>query len=232
MRVGSLFAGIGGLELGIESALDAETIWQVEIDPFCRQVLTKHWPEATRYDDIRGLTGLASVDIICGGFPCQDLSGANHRGGDGLAGAQSGLWFEMLRIIRECRPRFVVIENVSRLARRGLDVVVSGLVDEGFEVEATRIEAGMVGAPHHRERLLIVASHPDRDSEPVGAKHGKMARMCGSTTMVSREWRNVRMADGIPHRMDRRRMRALGNAVVPRVGAIAGARIAEVLHAL
>ena len=164
--IGSLFSGIGGLELGLEWAGLGPTRWQVERDPYCRAVLARHWPQAERFDDVRtvGSSVLAPVDGLCGGFPCQDISGANPRG-KGLDGARSGLWFEYRRIVDELRPRWVVVENVGRLARRGLDVVASGLHDLGYAVEATRLLAADVGAPHLRERCFIVGiplGDPDR----------------------------------------------------------------------
>ncbi len=182
VTIGSLFSGIGGLELGLERAGLGPVLWQCEIDPYCRAVLAKHWPDATRYPDVRRLRGaeLFPVDVVCGGFPCQDISQANP-GGAGLDGDRSGLWFEFLRIIDEHRPRAVVVENVGRLLRRGLDVVATGLDDLGYRVEFARIRAADVGAPHLRERLFIVADAlsggrgsvrdwpaPDRRTEPGG----------------------------------------------------------------
>ena len=120
IRIGSLFAGIGGFELGLERAISgSETIWQVEREPFCQKVLKKHWPNATIYDDVRtvGSHNLESVDILCGGFPCQDISTAGK--GKGLEGEKSGLWFEMLRIISELRPR-VATGGCSSLAACGV----------------------------------------------------------------------------------------------------------------
>ena len=112
MTFGSLFAGIGGLDLGLERA-GMECRWQVEIDEFCRKVLAKHWPEVPKYGDIGKLTGeeLEPVDLICGGFPCQDLSQAGRRAG--LEGDRSGLWFEFARIVGVLRPRWV--ERISVL---------------------------------------------------------------------------------------------------------------------
>lgn len=157
-------------------------LWQVELDPFCRQVLAKHWPNATRYEDVKavGATNLARVDVICGGFPCQDVSLAGK--GAGLWwGARTGLWFEFARIVRELKPRFVVAENVPGLIRRGLEQVVADLSAAGYTVDATRISAADVGAPHRRERLFVVA-HRDgaglRD-ECGGGAPGESGR-CGS----------------------------------------------------
>src|SRR5690242_6940886 len=114
MTFGSLFSGIGGIDLGLERA-GFECRWQVEIDPFCRQVLEKHWPGVKRYGDIRTIRGseLEPVDLLAGGFPCQDLSQAGKRAG--IEGARSGLWFEFARLVGELRPRYVLIENVPGL---------------------------------------------------------------------------------------------------------------------
>lgn len=157
MKIGSLFAGIGGLELGLELAGVGEVVWQVEINAFARGVLAMHWPKAKRFEDVTkvGARELAGVDVICGGFPCQDISVAGRR--EGITGARSGLWKEFHRIIQETRPRFVVIENVARLVTEGLDVVVADLDAAGYRVEARIISAADVGAPHRRERLFIIA---------------------------------------------------------------------------
>jgi C-5 cytosine-specific DNA methylase len=114
LTIGSLFSGIGGLDLGLERAGLGPVLFQVEIDPFCRAVLAKHWPKALRHDDVRtvGRTAtLPRVDLLCGGFPCQDVSGAGK--GAGLEGERSGLWFEFHRIVAATLPRFVVVENVA-----------------------------------------------------------------------------------------------------------------------
>lgn len=157
MNFGSLFSGIGGLDLGVEHATGWRCAWQVEADPFCREVLAKHWPHVPKHDDVRTFdaTAFDAVDIIVGGFPCQDVSVAGL--GAGLAGERSGLWFEFLRIIRAARPRGVIVENVPGLVRRGLDEVVAGLAGEGYAVEATNLGAEDVGAPHRRRRLFLVA---------------------------------------------------------------------------
>lgn len=116
MRIGSLFSGIGGLELGLERAGVGHTVWQVEQDEYCRAVLARHWPDAQRFTDVRtvGSGNLAPVDVICGGFPCQDVSATGRRRGI-IAGTRSGLWFEYSRILRELRPRYAIVENVTGL---------------------------------------------------------------------------------------------------------------------
>ena len=120
-KIGSLFSGIGGFELGLERAIPAETIWQVEQDKFCQRILKKHWPKAKIYNDVRNITkdNVEPVDILCGGFPCQDISIAGKT--KGLKGEKSGLWWEMWRIISELRPRIAVLENVANILRLGTD---------------------------------------------------------------------------------------------------------------
>jgi len=158
--IGSLFSGIGGLEKGLERATGARTIWQVERDPFCQRVLAKHWPEATRHDDVTTARALPFVDVICGGFPCQDISLAGL--GAGITGARSGLWSHFHRIVDEHQPRIVVVENVAALAARGLSRVLQDLADLGFVGTWDVVSAASVGAPHRRRRLFVVAAHPDR----------------------------------------------------------------------
>lgn len=165
LTIGSLFSGIGGLDLGLECALrdegfDVSTIWQSEQDAWCRGILARHWPDALRYDDVRTVGAAAPrVDILCGGFPCQDVSVAGK--GAGLAGARSGLWFEFARIARELRPRIVVVENVAALLSRGLDTVLGDLSEAGYNAIWFDLRASDVGAPHRRERLFIVAWRRD-----------------------------------------------------------------------
>lgn len=226
--------------------------WQVEMDPWCREVLSKYWPDAQRHEDVRkvGAANLSPVDLICGGFPCQDISHAGK--GKGLGGERSGLWSEMLRIVREIGPSVVVVENVTALQRRGLDAVARGLRDAGFSVEATRIRAEDVGAPHRRERLFVVAySERDRCEGIAPARvhdHGQSRhdafRRDGfpprrGDADAWKAWTERdgpqpgvrRGSDGVSSRMDgfasRNRLKALGNAVVPQVAEIVGRRIAE-----
>lgn len=160
ITIGSLFSGIGGLELGLERALDAHTVWQVEVDEFCRRVLARNWPHAVRYDDVQTARSLPSVDVICGGFPCQDISNAGKRAG--ITGERSGLWKEYARIVGETRPRVVVVENVAALAGRGLAVVLRDLTDLGYVGSWHVVSAASVGAPHLRRRIFVIAT--DRDS--------------------------------------------------------------------
>ena len=132
--------------------------WQVEINPFCQRVLAKHWPEVRRWDDVRTFPpeGDWSVDVICGGFPCQDISLASSNG-VGIIGERSGLWGELARIVGVIRPRFVVVENVPALRGRGLALVLQDLRALGFDAEWHCLPACAFGAPHERDRIWIVA---------------------------------------------------------------------------
>ena len=156
MTFGSLFAGIGGFDLGFERA-GMECKWQVEIDPYSRKVLAKHWPNVKRYDDVRTFptADTDQVDVISGGFPCQDISFAGT--GAGLDGERSGLFFEVIRVARQLRPRIVVLENVAALLTRGLDRVLGTLAEIGYDAEWHCIPAAAVGAPHIRDRVFILA---------------------------------------------------------------------------
>lgn len=157
---GSLFAGIGGIDLGLERA-GWTCCWQVEQDPYCRAVLAKHWPGVQRRRDVRkaGAKHLPPVDLIAGGFPCQDISTAGR--GIGIEGARSGLWTEFARIVSELRPSYVLVENVPRLRSGGrgawMGKVVGDLAALGYDCLWDSVSASHLGAPHRRERLFIVA---------------------------------------------------------------------------
>lgn len=163
MRVLSLFSGIGGLELGLEWA-GMTTVGQCEFDRYCRKVLEKHWPGMPRWIDVREVTGenvkerCGHVDLVCGGFPCQDISVAGK--GVGLSGERSGLYWEMWRVIKEVRPDWVLAENVPALRTRGADDVIASLEGLGYTVWPIVVGAWAVGAPHKRDRVWIVANSP------------------------------------------------------------------------
>jgi len=223
MTFGSLFSGIGGLDLGLERA-GMECRWQVEISEFCRRVLAKHWPGVKRYGDIRELSGgeLEPVDLIAGGFPCQDVSHAGPR--VGIDGPRSGLWSEMARLVRELRPHYVLVENVPGLADRGLGRVLGDLAGLGFDAEWKVLPACAFGAPHPRERMFILAY-------PEGEQPGQLRRLqCSPESLPQRNvhWSEPeppceRVAYGIPDGLDR--LVSLGNAVVPQVAEWIGRRI-------
>lgn len=154
-----LFSGIGGFSLGLERTGGFETVGFCDSDKKTHLVLKKHWAAVPIYDDVSTLKGsdLGTIDIITGGFPCQDLSVAGK--GAGLAGARSGLWFEFHRLIKETQPKWVIAENVAVLRSRGLDQVLRSLDEIGYDAEWHCISASAVGAPHRRDRIWIVA-HP------------------------------------------------------------------------
>jgi len=161
MTFGSLFAGIGGFDLGLERA-GMTCAWQVEIDDYARRVLERHWPDVRRWDDVRTFPppdGKWGIDLICGGFPCQDVSDAGTR--SGIGGRRSGLWSEFARITRLLQPRYVLVENVAGLLVRGMDRVLGDLSSLGYDAEWEVISAESVGAPHIRERVWIVG-YPKR----------------------------------------------------------------------
>ncbi len=159
MNVLELFAGIGGLGLGLERA-GMTVVGQVEIDPFCRSVLAKHWPEVPRHDDVRTAVewwlgeSRPAVDVIGGGFPCQPVSLA----GLGLAQEdERWLWPAAHMVIRELRPRYAILENVPGLLGRGMGDVLGDLASIGYDAEWDCIPASALGALHRRNRVFIVA---------------------------------------------------------------------------
>jgi DNA (cytosine-5)-methyltransferase 1 len=170
LTFGSLFAGIEGIGLGLERA-GLKCVWQVENDEYCKKVLERHWPGVPRYGDIRETKDLPYADLICGGFPCQDISTAGKR--VGIKGKRSGLWFEFARIIGETRPKYVLIENVPPLIHLGLGQVMRDLRVQGYQpLRPILIEAASVGAPHKRERIFIIAVREDL-AHPKGIGGGE-----------------------------------------------------------
>lgn len=183
---GSLFAGIGGIDLGLERA-GWEARWQVEIDDFAASVLARHWPDVPRHRDVRevGKHNLEPVDLIAGGFPCQDISVAGK--GAGLDGERSGLWFEHLRIVQELRPTWVLAENVPALRTRGADTVLDGLAAAGYSCWPLVVGARHVGAPHRRDRVWIVAhaASSGRDAQPLRSASAPERHGCLATDATS-----------------------------------------------
>lgn len=153
--IGSLFSGIGGLDLAAEAVFGGEVAWHSEVDPYACQVLQRWWPDVPNLGDIQAVRYFPPVSVLCGGFPCQDISSAGKR--TGLRGRRSGLWFEFARAIREVGPQFVVVENVGQLRARGLDQVLGELAQAGFDAQWTSLRAASVGAPHRRERVFVLA---------------------------------------------------------------------------
>ena len=171
MTAGDLFAGIGGMSLGLEHA-GFTVRWQVETEPYCENILARHWPAVLRRRDVRfaGAATLPPVDLIAGGFPCQDVSAAG-RGVGVERGHRSGLWREFARIVRELRPRWVLVENVPALRRRGADRVLGDLEAAGYACWPLVVGARHVGAPHRRDRVWIVGRLADAAVERERAAH-------------------------------------------------------------
>lgn len=222
----SLFAGIGGIDLGLERA-GMRCVGQVEIDPFCRRVLAKHWPDVPRFEDVRTVTASdfhETIDVIAGGFPCQDISNAGKR--VGIDGERSGLWSEFFRLICEVRPRFVLVENVAALLCRGLDRVLGDLASIGFDAEWSVLSACAMGAPHTRERVFVLA-YPSGDArERIECRGLEWTPNGDAERHIHEQWsfnQPPRMAHGLPDQLDRNR--GLGNTVVPQVAEWIGRRI-------
>lgn len=232
MTFGSLFAGIGGFDLGFERA-GMTCKWQVEIDDYATRVLERHWPDVPRWRDVRTFppSGDWSVDVICGGFPCQDISPAGRKAG--IEGERSGLWREFARIIRRIRPRFVVVENSAALLVRGMGRVLGDLAADGFDAEWEVLSACRFGAPHMRERVFIVA-YADEGGLRTSRSAANQRRPAGlhfggteSTRRVASRWSDepepCSLDDGVPGLVDR--LRPYGNAVCPPVAEWIGRRL-------
>lgn len=248
LRVLDLFSGIGGFSLGLERTGGFKTVAFCEIDPFCQRVLHKHWKGAQIHEDIRGLTrhmlrGVLPIHVICAGFPCQDISLAADAPA-GVFGERSGLWQSVIRLLCDFRDAgdplpLLILENVSALLHRGLDVILAELAAIGYDAEWHCIPASAVGAPHPRDRLWIVAYTP----EMFGAEFGrdKSRRLLSPDGLLSfvydegREnhfaaWRATeseldRTLHGVSDRVDR--LGALSNSVVPQIPELIGNAILQ-----
>lgn len=224
-RVLDLFSGIGGFSLGLERTGGFETVAFCEIDPFCRRVLAKHWPNVPCYNDVRELTSECLVGdgitptAIVGGFPCQDLSFLGH--GAGLEGQRSGLWAEYFRLICEIRPFVIIVENVLALLDRGLERVLGQLAGIGYDAEWHGISAASLGADHTRPRLWIIAYPAKGKMRPRWFERRSHLPKFDRTRLVPSN--GSRTAHGIPNRLDR--VGACGNAVVPQIPELIGRAI-------
>lgn len=238
---GSLFSGIGGIDLGLDRA-GMHCKWQVEIDSYAQKVLAKHWPDVARYGDIRtvGKHNLTPVDLIAGGFPCQDISISNTYKPQGINGQRSGLWGEFFRVVSELRPRYIIVENVPALRFRGLGRVLGDLAEIGYDAEWQMLPAAAFGAPHLRERLFIVAysqqerryifqssqvracskyplwGESERPSRALALPRHRLAQLearLGEPSVFGSD-------DGLSYWLDR--LGTTGNAVVPQVAEFIG----------
>ena len=234
-----LFSGIGGLSLGLHWA-GMRTVAFCEAAPFARRVLARHWPGVPAYDDIctlsaarRRVAGVPRPRLLCGGFPCQDTSLAGR--GAGIEGARSGLWSHMARLVAECRPDWVVAENVPGLRGRGADRVLAELEAAGYACWPLVVGAVHAGAPHRRARMWLVAQAAAADAGGAGLEawqRGAASPAPGLPVERRGGWPAApgfrRVDDGIPVKVERtRRMRieALGNSAAPATVAMIGRAI-------
>lgn len=227
LTVGSLFSGIGGLDLGLERA-GMKVIWQSEIDEYASKVLAKHWPGVPNHGDIKKIrwSDVQPVDVICGGYPCQPFSLAGKRAG---TEDPRHLWPYVRDAISELQPRYAILENVRGHLSMGGTTVIGDLAAIGYNAEWRVISAASVGAHHRRDRLFIVA-YPVGTSveEPqvvvaqtrLQAQHGRNATRNGIPEWPTNEPCLVGMAYGVSEWVDR--SKALGNAVVPQVAEVIG----------
>ena len=248
ITIGSLFSGIGGLDLAVESVTGGRVAWQCERDKYARSVLARHWPGLPIFEDIKKLHDAPAVDALCGGFPCQDISLAGSR--EGIEhGKKSGLWREFARIIREIRPRYVFLENVAAITTAGLGIVLGDLAACGFDAEWGCLRACDIGAPHIRNRWFLFGWLADgATSRPISDANSEQLRQQRQRLSVThcqpgaaepadisparpraidqRRWDNLPTStirggpNGVPGGLDvPKQLRCLGNAVVPQQGA-------------
>ena len=236
MKLLDTFAGIGGFSYAAEKLVGGfETTQFIEINPFCQKVLNKHWSHVPIHDDITTFTATpGEFDIITGGFPCQDISVAGLQKGI-TKETRSGLFYELIRVIRMVRPSYVILENVAAILANGLDIVLGELSEAGYDAEWSIISASSLGAAHRRSRWWLIA-YPCRN----GLQREVRTKVSGETwhqkncRRLNKDWRRYeteptihRTVDGISNRVDR--LKALGNAVVPQVAAIPLQRV-KTLH--
>jgi DNA (cytosine-5)-methyltransferase 1 len=233
---GGLFSGIGGFELGAKLA-GIKTIWSCEIEEDRRKILQKHFPNTEQYDNILTITNPAYVDVISGGFPCQDISIANvsnkkiwNDGTLGIKGERSGLWSEMWRICRDVRPKYIIFENSPMLLIRGFERVLCDLSEGGYVCEWQCLSASQFGYNHKRERLYGIAHSGtircknnikifrelSKILQPQPPRQNTLSmplkRFNGNTIHES-----IRMDDGFPDELDKKRIEDCGNAVIPEI---------------
>jgi DNA (cytosine-5)-methyltransferase 1 len=252
LKVLSLFAGIGGFDLGLERTGGFETVAFCEIEPFAQAILRQHWPEVPIYADVRKLTadqleadGIVP-NVIVGGFPCQDVSAAGRRAGVG-EGTRSGLYVELLRLARDLRPQFILMENVAGLLSgppeqpgEWFGRVLGDLAEIGYDAEWHCIPASYVGAWHRRDRVWILA-YPDEERGQQGVAKGPLFRQRHLLQQPSRGFAGWPGRSGLPKsricgRHDGvpdvpHRIAALGNAVVPQIPELIGRAILASMNA-
>ncbi len=248
MKVLDLFSGIGGFSLGLERA-GMETVAFCENDAKCRQVLTKHWPSVPQFEDVKTLskevldeTGITDIGLICGGFPCQDISAAGRQAGISTE-TRSGLWSECARLLGEIRPQYAIFENVTNLlaGQRGawFRRVLWDISQVGFDVEWHCLPASQFGYDHHRDRVWIVAYAKREGRQRLIAnttilrcakKENSVVNNTASAKQLALDIGSqcLRSDDGISAKPHRDRIHQLGNAVVPQIPEIIGKAIMEI----
>jgi DNA (cytosine-5)-methyltransferase 1 len=245
LRVLDLFSGIGGFSLGLERTGGFSTVAFCEIEEFPRRVLAKHWPEVPCYDDVRTLTadrlradGITGIDVITGGFPCQDLSIAGKQSGMGRD-TRSGLWSEITRLSSELGPSFIIVENVSNLLAGPSEQpggwfgrVLLDLAVIGYNAEWENIPASALGAPHRRERVWIIAYPNKVGRGDAPFRLPSLRQFVGGTAEtawlpVSAEPVLFGVDDGVSDGLGQRA--AYGNTVVPQIPELIGNAILESL---
>lgn len=243
LKVLDLFSGIGGFSLGLERTGGFETVAFCEIDPFCQKVLNKHWPNVPIHNDVRTLNYDGAVDVITGGFPCQDISTSGKKGGI-KEGTRSGLWSEIIRLSSHLRPKYILIENVANLLsgpseRHGawMSRVLCDLASIRYNAEWYCIPASFVGARHERNRVWIIA-YPDSERQQV-----KGGYFNPFNTTPNEDWKTDRIIkyvqgsnmpyvcrdhDGVSGGVDR--LKSIGNSVRPQIPEMIGEAILESLN--
>ncbi|GAB6009606.1 DNA cytosine methyltransferase [Dysgonomonas reticulitermitis] len=233
---GSLFSGIGGFELGAEMA-GIETIWNCEYEDHKRETLKRHFPNSIQYKDVKQMIHPTYVDIISGGFPCQDISIANNSnkelyesGNYGIKGERSGLWVEMVRICREVRPKHIIFENSPMLLSRGLEYVLCDLSKIGYVCEWQCLQASQFGYNHKRERIYGIAYTIEKRcvnrTSIFRQLHKVLSKRASGQNAVSMPTQrydsrtineSIRMDDGFSEQLDKTRIEDCGNAVIPEI---------------
>jgi DNA (cytosine-5)-methyltransferase 1 len=243
-RVGSFCSGVDGIALGLERA-GMELVWQAEVDPFCSAVLARRWPYVPNLGDITTIdwSTVERVDLVCGGYPCQPFSTAGRMAG---AADPRHLWPHIARALRVLRPRYVLLENVPAHLGLGFGDVLGDLAGLGFDAEWSVVPASAMGAPQRRPRLFVVAYSEGAErfgrswlsAVTAGGRHyGQSADAHRCRTHVdgpgdagpwTAEPAVERLVDGVPDRLVRPALYALGNAVVPQVAEYIGRQVMEV----
>jgi DNA (cytosine-5)-methyltransferase 1 len=219
MIVGSLFTGIGSLDRGLERA-GMRVVWQCEADPDRRSVLRRVWPAVPIYEQVETLRRPARVDVLAAGFPCQDVSDSGLRAG--IEGEHSGLWAHVARLVRELRPRYLIVENVPGLLARGMGRVVGDLAASGYDAEWDVLPAAAFGAPHLRARVWLVAYPGGQRSEALGTVFAGRP-LPEPDPGWDAEPSLARVAARPPGWM----VRALGDTLVPQIAEYLGRRVME-----